>query len=267
MRSAWHFFVQHSLGFIFGFLLTAVGVLVGVGAYILTMVCLAGAGFSAIVWCLNSSHVSEWETREARPVALVGCLLILAIFISAMYGTWYLREQAILQDIHGALLPDTLVTPATPCDEMMPHYRNAVLFVFGSAASIVTSFPHTVLQIKGKKRLLVDKDPSGGGISLSVDIFDQDNKLVATIDHNEFSINQSNYSLRQRPNRSSLIVYDEYKNEVLNVHYLNSGAIKLLGRLHYPEATVSFTERGVLVGAQNFSNICIGNFRTDFSVN
>jgi len=93
----------------------------------------------------------------------------------------------------------------------------------GGSVAWSTHFPLTIVNIAGKDLLSVQRDPKGG-LSVSAKIFDAEGKIIADIEDDEFTINQNNYFKRKRPDASTLIVYDQYDQPVLNIRYLNPAA-------------------------------------------
>lgn len=54
------------------------------------------------------------------------------------------------------------------------------------------------------------------------------------LDEGGFIVNRNNYLEMKRPNRSTLVVVDQYGTEVLNMRYINEKALKINGLLAYP---------------------------------
>jgi len=73
-----------------------------------------------------------------------------------------------------------------------------------------------------------------GGMLVNAKIFSLDGRIVADIENNEFHINPNNYFRQERPDNHRLIVYDQQGVAVLNVHYLNRKAVRILGTFLRP---------------------------------
>ena len=67
-----------------------------------------------------------------------------------------------------------------------------------------------------------------------MDVLDANSKIIAELNKNEFTVSPHNYFRMIRRDRSSLAVFDDYKKEVLNVHYLNPQAMWINAELKYP---------------------------------
>ncbi len=63
----------------------------------------------------------------------------------------------------------------------------------------------------------------------SADIYDTDRQLVARIERNEFHLVPSKYAYQERPDRSTLKVYDKGGKLLVSVHRRNKDAIDVIG--------------------------------------
>jgi hypothetical protein len=152
--------------------------------------------------------------------------------ISFLCG-WFVYSKQLekeLGSLHGWLLPANDALPSNPCSHVPD---DALLVYMGFATSFTTRFPHTIIEVDNKPRLVIDRNPDNS-LAISIDIFGGDGRIIAAIEKNQFTINEHNYFKITRTDRSSLLVVDEQKEEVLNVRYLNSRAIWINGILRYP---------------------------------
>jgi hypothetical protein len=78
--------------------------------------------------------------------------------------------------------------------------------------------------------LTLDRNPAGE-LSISLDTFGEDGKLIARIKNNTVILNQGNYLSVERADFNSLVITDTHGLEVLNVNYLNPKAIIISGTL------------------------------------
>ncbi|MBI4572114.1 MAG: hypothetical protein HY713_02360 [candidate division NC10 bacterium] len=103
----------------------------------------------------------------------------------------------------------------------------------GGFAGVAQQFPHTVLNVKGQNRVVLNRRPDGS-LGLSLDVLGQDGRLITRIHNGEFVINQSNFLQMKRADRSSLRVVDQFGLEVLKIRYLNPQAVRIDAVLRYP---------------------------------
>jgi hypothetical protein len=151
--------------------------------------------------------------------------------------------------ISGLLVPANEPTPANPCGTIP---NNAMLVLLGNSASWSARFPQTIIKI-GKDRMLT-MDEIAGQIAISGKFYSRDGRIVATIENNEFSINPNNYFRKKRPDKHSLVVWDQEGAEVLNVRFINPKAIKFLGLIRHPMGNVEVSgTRGLFA-----NTICSG---------
>jgi hypothetical protein len=169
-----------------------------------------------------------------------------------------LHEQ---QEFSGLLSPADDPTPDNACRNIRKS-ADAMLILLGNSASLNPWFPHSVITAKGEDILTLNKKDNE--IAVSVKIFGRDGRIVAEIRDNEFSINPNNYFRKERPDKSTLIVYDQEDRKVLDVRFLNPSTVRFLGVLNYPRSM------GPLVISQTegfFANeVCMAYNAVDFNI-
>jgi hypothetical protein len=133
---------------------------------------------------------------------------------------------------------------------------------YGDSVAFAQTFPFNLISYDGNALITVDKN-NQGDILLTGDILDSSYKLIARITQNNFVVATNNISYQQRPDASTLIVYDSYGNEVLSFRYLNNHAIQLLGNFYYQpdlefliQSTTQTLTRGKLT--MLYSGSCLG---------
>jgi len=73
-----------------------------------------------------------------------------------------------------------------------------------------------------------------GGLSVDATVTGSDGRVIVQIVRNRFSVNRNNYLRREIPDKSTLVVTDQYGNQALYVRYLNPHAIRVLGIFREP---------------------------------
>ena len=137
-------------------------------------------------------------------------------------------------EIHGYLVPANEPNPHNLCDPAPP--AGAMLFYLGNSVFWQTEQnTYTVIRLLNPQEDLFTIRKTSKGIYLNITIRSRNGRIVAEIIDNEFHINPNNYYRRERPDVSSLTVYDQEGNAVLNVHYINATAIKILGVFNSPD--------------------------------
>lgn len=133
--------------------------------------------------------------------------------------------------LEGRLFPSDESTPANYCSNVVKG--DGIFILMGFVTSYVDQFPHTVLMVDDKPRLVVHKE-SDGAVWLSLDIFGADGKIIASLDEDGFTVRPGSYFKLAKKDKSSLRIVDEYNDEVLNVRYVNPHAIWFNALLRYP---------------------------------
>lgn len=132
------------------------------------------------------------------------------------------------------LVPGHSQAPKTDCPQRIP---DAFMFVYGDSVSYIPkkdqSFPHTVIEVDAQPKLVLNKDKRGR-LALSVDVYDDRGYIVAQIENNRFTVNKNNYfKLEKTP--STLVVFDQRNQKVLDFRFLNPSAIQIEATLRFPE--------------------------------
>src|SRR5260370_42625300 len=131
--------------------------------------------------------------------------------------------------------------------------KDALKIFIGRNEAFSSRFPYVVLRVRHKDRIIIDRDETGR-IALTVDILDKEGKVIAAFEKGHFTVVQTNVLDMKRSDRSTLIVRDHYKNEVLNVRYLNKRSLRFSGLLQYPEFGFIPIPKTVAV-----NGVCVGN--------
>lgn len=188
-------------------------------------------------------------------------ILISAVFAIAIWATYETNYLIELRRLGGILKPASDPTPAI-CKGLVG--KNEVLLIYGSHGNgaVVQEFPHVVLRSLSMGDVISLDRLQDGSIAVLMDVKDPDGKVIARLDRNGFIVNANKVLSMDRPDKSTLIVTDEYGMKTLNIRYLNSQAIKIEGAFHYPGETKAtpFEMRGA-------ANICTKAFgSSDFGI-
>ncbi len=145
--------------------------------------------------------------------------------------------------------------PADDSDPTLSRIKglspSSLVLHLGSNCFAADDFPVVIASVRGVPALTVDRTMDGG-IAVTVDVWDENHKIIARIERNEFTINPNNYFRKFRPDRSTLIVEDQYGVRVLEARYGGKRSLSLNAKLRYPN--------GVLLdlsGSPSIGNICV----------
>jgi hypothetical protein len=105
--------------------------------------------------------------------------------------------------------------------------KGEIIILAGDFAVSTAESSFVVLRLYGKDLLTMKK--VGTGISLSADIWNEDGKVLTTIEDNKFRVNANTTIPIIRPDPHTLMVDDERKTRVLSVRFLNPSTIKIAG--------------------------------------
>lgn len=197
-------------------------------------------------------HNEKVSLASYRAWQWIPVLLMLLAFLCAAKLTGRIELARELSLNHGWLMPaddhdpiDPCAGPFTPPDALRIHLGN--IMAYG------TNFPYPILAVDGKKELFVNRDEKGR-VAISLDVRSADERIIATILNGHFTVNVNNSLDMQRPDKSTLIVRDQYKREVLNARYENRTHLELSALLQYPNG------KTVRIPKDVSPTICIGDF-------
>ena len=137
--------------------------------------------------------------------------------------------------LEGLLVPSNDPNPPISKEDENQISKAAMRIYFGDSLGVCEGDEFALIRISGKDVLTVRK--SRHGILVDSIVSSRDGRIVAQIKDNRFFINPNNYFRRERPDRHTLVVYDQCGGAVLNVRLLNPHAIKILGTWHFQNHT------------------------------
>ena len=219
----------------------------------------------------RSKYVKIQKYRSARrsyllwrfsvPLGIVVALVLSARFINNK------REEKILRQYEGFLLPADEPDPPSFCtgdNASVPPFARVnpdVPKIFmGRNEAYGSHFPYVALRVRKQDRMVIDRDQRGR-IALTLDILDAQGKVIVAFEKGHFTVVQSNILDMRRPDKSTLIVRDQYKNTVLDARYLNKRSLEISGLLQYPGVGIIQIPKTSAV-----NGICAGEGKVDFDV-
>lgn len=191
----------------------------------------------------RQARVRYFFWKLSIPAAIVFMLVLSGVFANNK------REKKILKELHGVLLPDHDPDLEGPCK---PE-GNQLAIRIGSNSVTTDSFPLTVIKAGGIPVLTMDRLPDGR-ISTTLDVRDQDGKIIVRLDKEGFVVNPNNYLSVRRPDKSSLEVIDQYGNEALKARYRNRRFFDITARINSNGRTID-------LGNLMVSGTCVYNFK------
>lgn len=261
------------ISFFWGAILATLGIAAGVEYSKLFFILAYIFSFAAMLWSLGCWITSDflhdknpifWKrTRRKRIIkwdfisfkiwkyGFSGFILILFV-MSWIFISW-MDETKELSSLHGWLYPANKPVPPNSCGKLDKDYLMVFLGDFVGASK---TFPLTVLEAKGKKRIVLDKREDGL-LSVSMDVLGNDERIIARIEKGGFTININNYLKINRRDRSHLQVINQNGEQVLNMEYFNKQAIRITAVLRYPGmAPIIIREGEIIIGTNKLIGGC-----------
>lgn len=160
-----------------------------------------------------------------------------------------------LTQLEGILYPANDPTPETECGKIPDQ---AILLLFGNSAAYSDGAQVNLFAVGGQPVLWVTK--SDDRLLLNGTFRAPDGKELVEMSDGKFLINPHNTLPFKRPDRSTLLVKDEYGRTIVNIRYLNKRTIKLLGEYQYsPTAKFIIRDSEQIIGGLRMSHGCFGN--------
>jgi len=179
------------------------------------------------------------------------------------WNKWQNKSTNNSPQTSGILTPDSKPMPENHACHKIPD--KAIALFFGNSVAYTSTFPHTIIEVGGQPLLSIDK--KNENITISAKFFSSNNRIVAELKENEFYINPNNYFRIEKPNEHSLIVYDQQGDKILNVHFINSSAIKILGRFYLPNRSPIIIDEDIQsYGGLKMSGNCFGENGVDIGI-
>lgn len=134
------------------------------------------------------------------------------------------------------LLPGDEPDPPLPssCSRFHPVPPDALRVYLGGNGGYSALDEITVLKVRGIDVVDIRRAPNG--LAINAKTSSQDGQIIAEIVDNRFYINPHNFFRMERPDDHSIVVYDRTGRKVLDVRYINSHSIRVLGIFQVPGA-------------------------------
>jgi hypothetical protein len=198
---------------------------------------------------LKKACVDYWRAN------ISGSLVLILLTVSCLIWTRSSEVEYELAQLGGFLIPANDPDPPGCAMPMPFRVGNGFLKIYlGQVMVGYSVFPHKIMTVNKAHPLILNRNKEGR-IAVTMSIFDQDNKIVVGFDAGKFTVNPNTRYRMERPDHSTLVVWDNYNNEVLNMRYINSAAMIISGLLHYPGANPA----GVYIPKTEKAEICLGD--------
>ena len=201
---------------------------------------------------------NDYQKRQFRLTARKWGMTAFILITTALslIGVWKQESSYDLMQLAGVLLPAGDPTPPNACTGSVP--KDGVVLLVGNSgdATWVNRFPATAIAYNWNPVLTLDRNKAGD-IEVSVKVFDRYGNLIASIDKNEFNVaNHALWTHKPRPDKSTLVVFDESGEEALYVRNLNNKSIIIRGSMYLGG------QKTAIDWSNRTRNVCMGGFRT-----
>ena len=222
-------------GTIFTLCMALFGVFLRADYHFLALLSLAAA-LSAVA--MSGAH--RFGRASLGPMVAAGIFMLAGIA-----DTYWGPSPRPETETHGWLMPADDPSAETDCPNhpwgfgANVEVANRTLTVaLGHTGAVIPSYgrlydaklptKHVIISVGRCDAFAIDRQ--GSGLLIDADIFDKNGNLTARIQSNEFHLVPAQYSYMERPDRSTLVVYDKEGAELFWVRFLNPRSVKIRGR-------------------------------------
>lgn len=192
---------------------------------------------------------APWTSRGT--VAAAAAAFMAAILFA---GYWYIEKREI--EVTTVLYPGNWPMPAMAAACKPP--KRAIVVSAGTNIAWSTKNSFALLKMDGETSIGVTRSGSGPLEITSLMLRDFDRTVIATRD-SKAPIWLSPSVRRERPDKSTLIVFNRYGDRVLFLRYLNPSAIEISGNFYgRTGGWVKISDADVDVMTNRFSGGCFG---------
>jgi hypothetical protein len=226
-------------------LIAVATLLISINQFRLSQALIALSGIWIIGWIIFLPH-NKFPINGKTEISLWGAILG-TFFITGwlFYLVDGYRIDGLLAADHGWLSPADDWISLRECGS---NNSDAKRLLLGNEIWVIESFPKNIIRVFNQSLLSIDF--SDGKLSLSANIFDANGTVIAVIIKNEFDLNRNNYFKKKTPDLSTIIIYDQYNNEVLNLRFINSYTFRIKARINYKGQNVFIEDNSLLINGR-----------------
>jgi hypothetical protein len=181
------------------------------------------AGAAATIALLYAEAFAIGAITSIAWVALSATVAVTAFGLNLYVGPNLPAET----ETHGWLIPANDPAPPSSCSDTNIAGHDAIIVFLGG--SVGSSRARTLVGLEIGDCNVISMTRHDSFVSVDANIFEPHGTLVARISSGEFRLMPYMYSYADRPDRSTIIVYDRRGNELFYIRYLNPQMIKIRG--------------------------------------
>lgn len=143
-------------------------------------------------------------------------------------------QRDMSEQFAGRLVPGNTPTPPNSCDDHPQAseavHEGAVTVIAGDNTFVEEKFPATLLRIGSTPVITLDRSATDDphSVVLGLDFRDNKNRIVLRIDRNG-TVLRTSQLIMLHPNKSTLLLEDQFGNEFMRASYLNPSAFEIQG--------------------------------------
>jgi hypothetical protein len=173
--------------------------------------------------------------------------------------------RTLIPVTQGELIPADDADPHVECPS--PIKPDALILSLGSHASVIDATrSETDAIVLAGKPIVSFKRSKSGTLLITATVRSPDGKIIAQIQSGVFYVNPNNSFRIDRPDKSTLTVYDEEGSVALHVRYMNKRTVYLTGYFIDSNRKLVVNDDEITAAGFHFSGGCDMDSRVGFSL-
>lgn len=183
-----------------------------------------------ISWVINQQNIKISKLGIKPTLMVLGCVLLL--WVPRVVDLFTDNPLKTETETEGYLIPANDPNPPNSCNSVIP--KDALVMYFGDSVAYTSQKSYPIIILDGQDVFSIYQTQEG--LSVNYTMRSQDGRIIAKIEGNKFVVNRNNILNRERPDKHTLIVNDEFGKKVLYVRFLNESSVKILGIFYRPSS-------------------------------
>jgi len=182
------------------------------------------------------------------------------VFVGGMIAFWFIGANLPPETKeHGWLLPSNETMPDIKCNTggslLNLSGTKGLIFHLGSNIALFDAMTFRSVLIQLDKTPLIAVERYNDKLIFDIDVYDENSEIVAKIDRGEFNLNSNKiFYAKRSDDRSSITVYDNKDNPVLDIKYHNQHYVTITGVFFSEDgAKAIIDDQKIFVSKQNLT--------------
>ena len=138
----------------------------------------------------------------------------------------FAAQQQLFPELNGQLVPADDAAPDTQCGNLS---KDQYLVALHQSGFVFRSLPHTIVVKMLSDKVIWVEQKIDGTLVLYVNLVADDGRVEVRLDKDGFYVSPRSTLIARRPDISTILIQDEFGNELMKVRYANPRTFVLSG--------------------------------------